>query len=369
MRATGELDVLLLGPVPPPFGGISVHVSRVAALLSRAGFRVGVLNHFSATDPPFVVGTLKRSPLRYYRLPRRFPAHVVHYHHSRWPHLIAFSLGRPNGDARYILTLHAGDLRKHFPQLISHVPFVSRLTRWSLRRFDVIITVDAEIAAAIRERTHQKQVEVLPAFVASTNHEHGPYEPSLESFVSSGRVLVAAAYGVQFLKGGRELYGLDTAVEAFIALGPPREDVRLALFIARRPSRRKAKRHLQGLERRLAEAGIAERVYIVFGAPLLPALRPNTIFVRPTRAEGDAVSVREAQAAGVPVVASDVVPRPAGVVTFSVGSASHLSAALQALLDHPAASSIPVAHAASDGDADVFFERLIALYRSQLAVH
>jgi glycosyltransferase involved in cell wall biosynthesis len=65
----------------------------------------------------------------------------------------------------------------------------------------------------------------------------------------------------------------------------------------------------------------------VFGLPLLPALRSHTVFVRPSRAEGGAVSVREAQSAGVPVVASDVVPRPPGVVVFrqttSQNSAEH----------------------------------------------
>jgi glycosyltransferase involved in cell wall biosynthesis len=173
---------------------------------------------------------------------------------------------------------------------------------------------------------------------------------------------------VQFLEDGRERYGIDTAVEAFLNLARKRKDLRLALFVARRPSRRKARRHLARLERHLEEAGVRDRVLIVFDRPLVPALRQNTVFVRPTRAEGDAVSVREAQLAGVPVVASDVVGRPAGVLTFSQDDVLELCEALKAVL-HGAirpASNLGNRNAAVKVVED-FSDRLITVYRAELA--
>src|SRR6266567_1507749 len=92
--STRELDILILGPVPPPFGGVSVHVSRLVPLLKEVGLRVGVLNHFDSTEPDYVLGALKRNPLNYYRLPKKLSARVVHYHHSRWSTLVAVALGR-----------------------------------------------------------------------------------------------------------------------------------------------------------------------------------------------------------------------------------------------------------------------------------
>jgi glycosyltransferase involved in cell wall biosynthesis len=364
-RAAEELDILILGPVPPPFGGISIHVSRLVSLLSTRGFSVGVLNHFRGTDQPFVLAALNRSPFRYYRVPRHFPARVVHYHHSRWPHLVAFAIGRGTR-SRYILTLHAGDVRKHFPQLISIVPFVSRITRWSLSRFDVIITVDPSIAAAVREHTSAR-IEVIPAFISSAGSESERYEPELEEFLCDGRVLLVAAYGVQFMNG-RELYGLDTVVEAFIALAPTREDARLAIFIARRPTERKARRHLEQLEQRLRDANVDARVRVVYGLPLLPAFRRNAIFMRPTRAEGDAVSVREARWAGVPVVASDVIARPTGVTTFAVGDASELRKALDSALDQPVQAREVASKPDTPSGPEAFSERLIQLYRDELSL-
>src|SRR5690606_30076837 len=48
----------------------------------------------------------------------------------------------------------------------------------------------------------------------------------------------------------------------------------------------------------------------------LAVMRLGDAFVRPTRADGDSISVREALGLGVRVVASDVGNRPAGVALF-----------------------------------------------------
>jgi glycosyltransferase involved in cell wall biosynthesis len=364
-----DFDILIIGPIPPPFGGVSVHLNRLIPKLQRAGFKVGVLNHFGSTAMPFVLAALNKNPLNYFRLPKRFRARIVHYHHSRWSHLMALALGKGSSTARYILTLHAGDVHKHLP-LMSRAPFVARITRWALRRFDTVICVDPKIASFIRDHLDGQRLEVLPAFLESPNQETEEYDATMETFLKSGRVLVVAAYGLQFLHDGRERYGIDTAVDAFSKLAREREDLRLAIFVARRPSRGKARRHLARLERRLEDAGVRDRVLIVFDRPLVPALRQNTVFVRPTRAEGDAVSVREAQRAGIPVVASDVVGRPPGVISFSEEDVTELCAALGGVLDGAIQVSSDAAGRDVSGEVvEDFSEKLIDIYRTELVSH
>jgi glycosyltransferase involved in cell wall biosynthesis len=366
-KASDRFDILILGPVPPPFGGISVHLNRLVPLLEEAGFEVAVLNHFGSAEMRFVVGALNRNPLKYYRLPRKFPARIVHYHHSRWVHLIAVALGKRNSKARYVITLHAGDIQKHFPQLASRMPLVRRVTHWALRRFDTVIVVDPQIGSIIRRHLDRQRVEVLPAYLESGDHEPRTYEPRIEAFLGAGRVVIVAAYGVQFLPDGGDLYGLDTAVDAFAKLAADREDLRLALFVARRPSGWKARRHLAKLEQRLKQTGVRDRALIVFGLPLVPALRQNTVFLRPTRAEGDAVSVREALQARVPVLASDIVQRPAGVVSFSVGDVEELCRVLDGLLnDPPAPSTGPPGLDRHGPPGEPFLDQLISVYRTEL---
>jgi len=361
-----EPDVLILGPVPPPFGGVSVHLSRLVPLLERAGLNVAVLNHFSSAEGPGVVGALKKNPLNYYHFPKKFRPRIVHYHHARWAHLVATALGKRSSDARYIVTLHAGQVANESP-LTSKNALVSRITRWALSRFDTVIVVNPKIASALKRHLDKQRIEVLPAFVEAENDQLDTYEPEIEAFLNAGRVLVVSAYAIQF-DGHHEVYGLDNAIEGFANVASTREDLRLAIFVARRPTRPKGRRYLASLERRLSDAGLRQRALIVFGLPLLPALRHNVIYVRPTRVDGDAVSVREAQAAGVPVIASNVVQRPPGVVLFQTGNVADLSDTLRAALDDSAPPRRPTRDETERPLINEFADQLIRLYHTELAL-
>ena len=94
-----------------------------------------------------------------------------------------------------------------------------------------------------------------------------------------------------------------------------------------------------------------------------PALARSSVLLRPTNTDGDAVSVREALWLGVPVIASDVVERPAGTELFRTRDAESLwQATLRVCSDLPAARARLAGAARSDG-----FESLLAVYKRVLA--
>jgi glycosyltransferase involved in cell wall biosynthesis len=244
---------------------------------------------------------------------------------------------------------------------------MARATAWALDRFDTVIVVNEDLAARLRDRLGGKRIEVIPAFVGPAREGMAGerYEEELEQFLSSGPTLVVAAYGIQPVGDGGDLYGLDLVVDAFAELAGERPTLRLVLFVARRPRRPRARRRLAELERRMGETGIGDRAYLAFGRPLVPALRADVIFVRPSRADGDAVSIREALQAGVPVVASDVVERPQGTVLFPTGDRVALTSALREVID--AEGSPQPDNFGVSGNGDSFSTQLIELYWSELA--
>jgi glycosyltransferase involved in cell wall biosynthesis len=71
----------------------------------------------------------------------------------------------------------------------------------------------------------------------------------------------------------------------------------------------------------------------------------SDLFVRPTYQDGDAISVREAVAAGVPVVASNVGTRPPGVALFRAGNVDELTKTLSAHLEGEARPQVVESHA------------------------
>jgi len=96
--------------------------------------------------------------------------------------------------------------------------------------------------------------------------------------------------------------------------------------------------------------------FFLVAAPValtLGVLASADVFVRPTRADGDALSVREALALGCRVVASDAARRPMGTVMFPVGDADALAEILVTTLAAP-----PPAPSAEDG-----LESLLQIYR------
>jgi hypothetical protein len=83
--------------------------------------------------------------------------------------------------------------------------------------------------------------------------------------------------------------------------------------------------------------------------------------------DGDALSIREALDAGVPVVASDVVERPFGVATFSADNAVDLARVVEETLAQRAPVTVraaPPARTSSDGEN--FLAALIKIYREQI---
>jgi glycogen(starch) synthase len=299
--------VLLVGPYPPPFGGVSVHIQRLAALLNARGVSVGVLDHFgrSRHGPP-VVGALKRNPLRYATALRRFAASVMHYHHGGrlTPLLAAALMLRRTRYERTIITVHGHDLQ---PFLESRLPFVPGVTCWALDRFDVVIAVSDEVADTLRQHLPGAEVAVLPAYLPPSISAPPPETRGSPTVIPP---LVVAAYDVLPLADG-DLYGLDVAFGVFERLAGDFPSLRLLILLAHAPRRRRARRYLRDQVDALTEQ-TQERISVKVGHDLTETLCQGAIFLRPTRRDGDAVSVREALALGIPVVASDLVQRPHG---------------------------------------------------------
>ena len=231
---TGALDVLVLGPVPPPSGGIGVHVVRLVASAEQAGFEVRVLNHNPGDRPPFVIASLRRNPFNYLRLPPKIPARVVHYHHSHWSTLLATALSRRRSGAQYLATFHGNDVVR---LLQSRVLGFRHAIRWAIRRFDVIIVVNDDIRSVV-QRHVTVPLHVLPAYLEEPEHER-MLTSSVETFVASQPTLVVAASAMRNLRAGNDLHGLDIAVEAFTRLARRHASLQLALFLSEEPTRRR----------------------------------------------------------------------------------------------------------------------------------
>ncbi len=350
MSNVPDLDAVLVGPVPPPRGGVSSHVERLALLLEDEGFRVGILNHRSQAGDPRIIASLHRNPARYWLQLRRVQAPVIHYHHSRLDTLLATALARRNSRSTWIVTFHSDVIER---SLTSKVPGVALLSRSLIKRFDRIIAVSEALGDLVRAQTG-RLVTVIPAYLplpkrADDKRHVGPITPT--AIVAASRVASRAS---------EDRYGLDVASAVFAAASTEVPDLRFEMFLSQAPSGAGARGYIEHVLEPLRDAGLVERFKVNIGSELSPALRRGAVYLRTTRTDGDAVSIREALDAGVPVLASDVVKRPAGTIELPLDDISAWVRALSHAVDRSRSSSLTPKRSNEQAEA------MVLLYRDEI---
>jgi glycosyltransferase involved in cell wall biosynthesis len=307
------LSLLLVGALPPPTGGVATHVREIVRGLSALGVEVTVV------DPR------RHCALLLALAAARARGDLIHLHtngHNRGSWLLASLCAGP----RSLLTLHSGLA----PAYIAAHPFTRAVTRL----YREVIVVNGEIARALDLHN------VIPAWTPrSLAFRLAP--PGLAQLRARYRPLYVAA-----LAPGPE-YGATLLLDAFARLPLPQKGLVIHGPGTRSLGEEVSRRHLRQSVALLGELPRERALAVVASAD---------VFVRPTLADGDSVSVREALALGRVVVASSVGHRPEGVLTFRAGSAANCAE----LLFHAQAS-----HGArpspTSGDA---WPALLNLYRN-----
>jgi glycosyltransferase involved in cell wall biosynthesis len=316
------LRIALIGDWPPPYGGISIHLQGLEAALRESGVEVRVLDIMPGDhDEPGVVPA--RGELPYARELARLVAggFLVHVHTTganlkSWLVALAASRARRVGWPRGVLTLHSGLVSRWLGARRSR----RELARATCSGFGQIIAVNAEIAAALdRCGVPKDKVLVLPAFSPKLLAIRAS-PAALEPF-RRGR---APLYCAQLAPG--PIYGADVLDAAWPAVRAREPSAGLVVF---------GRTSDTGI---LAERGIAGGVLALGEIPhpeVLGVMAACDAFVRPTRSDGDAVSVREALALDRTVVASAAGHRPPGCLLFPPGDAVALAAQMLAAAKLP----------------------------------
>lgn len=370
-------SLFLVGPLGPPSGGVTSHLWDLRSAVVSLGGAVRMFDPArrgrgrkesgsSAARALFDTATRTMAGGRLAAAlgAARARGDLVHLHtnghnHGSWEviglvGLLAGAMsphrdGEGNGTGiggGAMLTLHSGLA----PAYLAAHPRMSRLLA---ERYHRVVCVSQAIAEALlRTGFAEERLIVAPAFSPATLPLPLP-PPGLALARRRHRPLLAAT-----LSPGAE-YGADVLVEGFTRLvrdDPEGRmgDAGLVLFgpAARDPQ----------LAAILQKRGLGWRVYAYADldrGEALAVLRACDTFLRPTRADGDSISVREALALGVRVVASDAAVRPAGVHCHAAGSGAALAAAVLEALALPAPAGIQSESGASDTLAP-----LLAAYRA-----
>lgn len=315
----------LVGPYPPPWGGIAVHMQAIERLARRRGIAVRVFDtgeehHRRSGENEVFRGGGVMGVAAAVRGAHGAPVHVHISGNNAKAWLLALSLGRPfrRSGPGAVLTVHSG-LVPSFLGERAH----RELARAACIGFNRIFCTNEGIAAALQGcGVAPERLEVLEPFLPEpTDLRELPAEV-LRLRERCRPLLVAAMaegpqYGLEVLLGSLDLVASRHPSMGLVLFGPRVERIVPRERLGSLGNRAVV---LGELEHGLARSLIASA----------------DIFLRPTLADGDSVSVREALSLGVRVVASDVGRRPAEVALFRAGDRADLARAVDLSLSLPA---------------------------------
>ncbi len=342
-----EADIAIWGRVPPPIGGMAVHVERLLPYLERAGLSVRMYN-LQRPGPahPLVAEVSHRRLAWFLRLllGRGEPVHYVLG--GRAVTRFAAGLLAALRGKRIVLRVGGESLRRTG---LEGGPLERWATRFAVRRAAAVIGVNEEICALARglgarpERVHR-----IPGFIPPP--ETGESAPELVRLFAARRRPLLVSGGQVAEPGQRDLYGVMQLLDLMPRLlaSFPRAGL---VFFAYQVRPRGDAPH-EPLAAEVRRRGLGESILVhPSEGQFWPVLALADLMVRPTLTDGDSNALREALYLGVPVVASDCAPRPAGTHLYRAGNAVELAEVVTRVLSARADQAPPAGAPATDAPA------------------
>lgn len=312
--------ILLIGPYPPPYGGVSMHIKRLKALFSE-GFDIDIVDE--SREKKEGIFNLRSLNIFGY-LYKVLKTDIVHIHSGkfffRMLHFSAASLFF----RKKIITVHGYE-----PGRGANIRPMDRLI---LNNCNKVIFVSKELADAFNVKRYIINEAFLPPDV--NNEAEIPDEVAgwIEHRKGQGyKICVANAWRLDKHEN-EDLYGLDLCIRA--AKKNKEKGIKAATIFVVSDGSGVIK--TEQYKKMISEFEL-ESCFLIWETPLsfIKLIIHTDIVLRPTNTDGDALTVREGLFLGKPVVASDVVIRPEGTKLFKTRDAGSLAETIaEVLSDH-----------------------------------
>ena len=310
-KRNDKRKIAIIGPYPPPYGGISVHIQRVLSYLDKLNYDYDFYleNRSQNDDIPIYYkfyGFRKLVSL-FILLSKRYV--LIHHHSPDWRIRIILSLYAMLGKNVY-LHIHGASLK----DTIRNGGIKSFLTCNLLKFVNVI--ADNEDIVRLVKKYNPKSIVRIDAFLPQL-YEENIYKEFIEQYgeMLKNKNYVISMVGWFTYYENEDLYGFDIALQALHRFKKEvDEDVLLLASINGVVSE---KLH-QEIKKYIEKKNLINNVFFIYDD--LPQIWPiyivSNVFIRPSCTDGSPLSIKEAVWFKTPVIASDCVPRPKGVILF-----------------------------------------------------
>jgi glycosyltransferase involved in cell wall biosynthesis len=309
--------LLIIGPILPPVGGISIHIDRFVKLFNEE-FIIDFVDE----------ARLKKKGifnLRSFNLSEYFrkihSADIIFIHSvkriQRYFHLIAGKLTK----SKVIFTVHT------YPKSLGF-PF-GFLDRFVFNLANRVIFVNQHMNSYLKLPVDK--IFVKHAFLPPVLEKEAELPSSLleiiENAKKDGKIIIGSN-GWKLQKfNGEDMYGLDLCMKAVHSL--KNKGVR-NLFVFNVSTIEGVEDYFDSCLEQISKYSIQDS-FLLLNEKLsfVKLIEKADITVRATNTDGDSLSIRESLFFNKPIIASDVVERPKGVILFKTRNEKDLENKLE----------------------------------------
>lgn len=349
------MKVLIIGSYPPPYGGVTTHIKKLARILSSNGYNIRILDvinkrYIRISKNIFVIPISLTTILHIIRI--FISSKIVHIHTSGygkyWREAILITLSKLTKN-KIIVTIHGGS----FPHYISKNSKIDQFfIKYWLKHSHKIILVNQLQKDAINKligNNINQKVSVIPAFL-----------PENINYTKSKKINKPKQeqYNILVMGNWMEIYGLNTFINALKIIIDEGTNIKayILIYIFSEPDL-DYKNKIESLIDTLNLKNYIE--FLQETDDMSSVYNMMDIFIRPTNADGDSLSVREAISYGLPVIASDVCERPSLSILFKKGDYIDLSEKIRYVLNNYGS----IYEYNCDQEQQNFAEDIIQIYR------
>lgn len=341
------MRIMLVGPYPPPFGGISVHIQRLKYYLEKRGHECFVCRYDAGVSDSNSNVILMTSIKKIWRKTgnlfwetKKVNPDVIHIHHcggdflQEMKPILFWKLMRK----RVFITFHGGS----FVRYVSESKKRDFIGLWLiLRMVGKIICASESQKTIILEkfgRWTQSKLHTMSPFLPPIEHNNNEtHEPAnVRQFYHTKNEIITA------IGGWRRYHKFESVIEAFDLFHKENKTSGLALFVSSGGD----EQYKDEIFKLIKEKGLNNCILVLEDIGCIDNyLKKSSVFIRPSSIDSYSISIAEALWFGIPVIANDAIKRPHKVSTFSDGDARNLYQKIQEVKNYYKHSNLKIKEA------------------------
>ncbi len=285
-------NILIIGKIPPPIGGVTTFVLRQIAHMKQQGNNVELFPSFNWNDIKVIINILLHRYDLYQLNSISLPILLFF--------MVTFNLNK--------LEIVDHNHSRHFSSNLA-----TKLKLWLLRHTKKVCLVDKHLKG--NYPSSFINFVVINPFLPPTEGEKSNAKKNIPSvvkeFVDSRDKIVVVSAWRYIVENEIELYGLTQAVDSFLAIEKKFKNIGLVVCIG------DSSFNIDKINYLKTKVKSSKNIIFWEGCSASWALfNSNSLYLRPTSTDGNSISIHEAIYFKAEVLASDVVERPDGCVTY-----------------------------------------------------